>query len=572
MLYPLKMLDFQRILWYNILMKNKAFTQEELNHIPKNALVQMYLQLASSFELISNQLETLQKQNQSLVKTMDSLQEKVDLLTQARFGRKTEKLSEITADQIAMDLSGMLDIFNEIEALTENSTPLEPEMETITYKRKKQKGKRDEDIRGVEVIVEPAIELSEAELKELFPYGYKRLDDEVYRDLEYIPAVFKVHEHHIAVYAGKRDTGIVKANRPERLLKNSLLTPSLAAGVMDLKYVQHLPLNRISEDFKRKDVNLSRQVMAGWMITITDRFLRPVYRELHRKLLTAKLVHCDETPFTLIHNGKSPNSRSYMWVYHTGPGYGCPPVYVYQYQGGRNQDIPREFLKDFKGFLLTDGYQAYHAISNERPDELKVAGCWAHARRPFADIVKSAGKTASQGTVAAEAVKRIAAIYHVDNMMKDASAEERFKHRQQSVKPLVDSYFAWAKSVQDKPNDASAAMIKGINYSLNQERYLRMFLEDGMIPLDNNAAERSVKNFCVGKHSWHVIDSKNGAEASAILYSIAETAKADGLKTYEYFKFLLEQILLHQDDAPADYIDDLVPWSDKLPDSCRKIK
>ena len=110
-------------------MENKALTQEELNNIPKNALVQMYLQLASSFELISNQLESLQKQNQSLVKTMDSLQEKIDLLTQARFGRKTEKLSEITADQIGMDLSNMLDIFNEIEALTENGTPLEPEME-----------------------------------------------------------------------------------------------------------------------------------------------------------------------------------------------------------------------------------------------------------------------------------------------------------------------------------------------------------------------------------------------------------------------------------------------------------
>lgn len=552
-------------------MKKNKLTREELNNIPKNAVVEMYLQLATSFELISNQLETLQQYSQSQAKAMEALQEKINLLTQSLFGRKTEKLSNITDDQISMDFGDMFNVFNEIESLTEEGIPVEPEMETITYNRKKQKGKRDEDLRGVEVVVEPTIELSEDELQDIFPKGYNRLPDEVYRDLEYIPASFKVHEHHIAVYAGKCDTGIVKADRPERLLKNSILTPSLAAGVMDLKYVQHLPLNRISEDFKRKDVNISRQVMAGWMITITDRYLRPVYRELHRKLLTSELIHSDETPFTLIHHGDSPQ-KSYMWVMHTGPAYGCPPIYVYHYKGGRSQDIPREFFREFKGYLMTDGYSAYHAISRERPDELKVAGCWAHARRPFADVIKSAGKAASQGTVAAEAVKRIAAIYHVDNMMKDASDEERLKHRQQSVKPLVDSYFAWAKSIQQNPNDASSKTIRGINYSINQEPYLRRFLEDGMIPLDNNAAERSVKNFCVGKHSWHVIDSKNGAETSAILYSIAETAKANDLKPFEYFKFLLEQILIHQDDAPADYMDDIVPWSDKLPDSCRKIK
>ena len=558
-------------MWYNLFMEKNKLTREELNNIPKNAVVEMYLQLATSFEIISNQLETLQQHSQSQAKAMEALQEKINILTQSLFGRKTEKLSNITDDQLCMDFGDMFNVFNEIESLTEDGTPDEPEMETITYKRKKQKGKRDEDLRGVEVVVEPTIELSEDELQNIFPKGYKRLPDDVYCDLEYIPASFKVHEHHIAVYAGKCDTGIVKADRPERLLKNSILTPSLAAGVMDLKYVQHLPLNRISEDFKRKDVNISRQVMAGWMINIADRYLRPIYRELHRKLLTAKLIHSDETPFTLIHHGDSPQ-KSYMWIMHTGPAYGGPLIYVYLYKGGRSQDIPREFFREFKGYLMTDGYSAYHAISKERPDELKVAGCWAHARRPFADAVKSAGKKASQGTVAAEAVKRIAAIYHVDNMMKDASDEERLKHRQQSVKPLVDSYFAWAKSILQNPIDASSKTIDGIKYSINQEPYLRRFLENGMIPLDNNAAERSVKNFCVGKHSWHVIDSKNGAEASAILYSIAETAKANGLKPFEYFKFLLEQILIHQDDAPADYMDDIVPWSDKLPDSCRKIK
>ncbi len=551
-------------------MKTTTLTQEELNNIPHQMIVKMYMQLAQSFDALTNQ-------NKELDRKLDILQEQLALLTQQRFGRKTEKTSSIPVEQITIDdiLSlGVRNIFNEAEAIVSESDVEEPDVETITYTRRKKKGKREEDLKEIEVVVEDTITISEEELAGHFPYGYNRLPDEIYKDLEYIPAKFLVHEHHIAVYAGKKDTGIIKADRPERLLKNSILTPSLAAGVINEKYINHIPLNRLSEDFKRKDVNISKQVMAGWMIKLAERYFTVVYKHMHDKILKSKLLHCDETPFTVINNGRSANSKDYMWVYHSYELYGSPPIYIYDYHDGkRDTEALRDFLTDYEGTLMTDGYQVYHTLSKEKPDNIKVAGCWSHMRRKFALHIKSLGTENAKGTIADEGIKRIAAIYHVDNMYKDRSEKDRLKNRQDSVKPLVDAFFSWARDLDARPDiDKSSNMGKAITYALNQEKFLREFINDPMIPLDNNDAERSIRSFCVGKHSWHVIGTKNGAKSSAILYSIAETAKANNLKTFDYFKYLLEQILLHIDDSPKDYIESIMPWSENLPQSCRKIK
>lgn len=557
-------------------MIRKTMTEEELNNIPEETVIKMYLQLAESFNLLSKQLDTVSSQNDTLNRNLKILEEQIAILTQQKFGRKTEKTSNITNDQISIfDIfpDDMKYVFNEAEATVSEGTQ-EPDIETITYKRRKRKGKRDEDLSELDVVVDPTIELTEDELKERFPYGYTRLADEIHRELEYTPAKFTVHEKHIAVYAGKKDTGIIKADRPERLLKNSILTPSLAAGIMDAKYINHQPLNRLSEDFRRKDVVISRQVLAGWMIKISERYLNVVYQHMHRKILESRLIHADETPFKVIRNDRSAASKDYMWVYHTAPTYGSPQIYVYDYnEGKRNTDVLKQFLDGYKGILMTDGYEVYHTASRERPDELIVAGCWAHLKRKFAEIIKSMGEKAARGSVAEEGNKRIAAIYHVDNMYKDKSEKERLKNRQDSVKPLVDAFFEWAKRTESKSaTDGRSKTAQALSYAIHQEEFLRRFLNDAIIPLDNNDAERSIRKFCVGKHSWNVIGTKKGAKASAILYSIAETARANNLKTFEYFQYLLEQILLHMDDDPKDYIQDILPWSESLPESCRKIK
>lgn len=161
----------------------------------------------------------------------------------------------------------------------------------------------------------------------------------------------------------------------------------------------------------------------------------------------------------------------------------------------------------------------------------------------------------------------------MDNLSRGKSSQEIFDNRQQSVKPLVDAFFAWVKDILNNKVISSTDLKKALTYSVNQEKYLRVFLESAIIPLDNNDAERSIKKFCVGKHSWHIIDSKKGAKASAILYSIAETAKANGLNPFEYFKFLMEQLKEYpRNDVPEEELKKLMPWSEMLPDCCKQLK
>ena len=564
------MLGFCLPLWYNkIMSKTQSFTKDELNNLSKDALIMLLLQQTESMKLLTAQVENLNRQ-------ISSLQENLAVLTQNRFGRKTEKTDTI-GTQLSFDPETM-EIINEAEMLLESGIPEEPAFETVVkaHTRKKHQGKRDEDLSGFPVeIVEHR--LSPDQLDAEFPGGYYEMKPEIYKELEVIPAQYIVYEHHVYSYISREkadgDSKIIRAPKPERLLNNSILTPSLASYVINQKYVDAMPLNRIHDEFKRNDLEISRQVLAGWMIKLADRYLYLIYNAMKKVLLSSKVIHCDETPFTLIHDGKGPKSKNYMWVYHSDTDYGTPPIYIYEYQPTRKTDNPRKFLQDFHGTLVTDGYQVYHTLQDERPDDIIVAGCWAHTKRKWAEIVKSVGAKTAAGTIAAEGNNRIAAIYHIDNMYKGKSKKDILDNRRSSVKPLVDSYFAWLKSLCETHTfDKAGKTYKAIQYSLNQEKYLRRFLDDPIIPLDNNDAERSIRAFCVGKHNWHVIDSKNGATSSAMLYSIAETAKANKLKPYEYFKHMLNEILIHQDEPVESYINNLLPWSDTLPDLCKSKK
>ena len=553
-------------MWYNKSMEKKTLlTEEQLNLIPKDVLVTMYLQLVDTM----NQIVT---QNNQLLRQVAALEEKINILTQRQFGRKTEKASEIDGLQLSFDFE-VENALNEAEYLldTASAEECEPDAAQPVRKRAKRKGKRKSDLQYLETVINEHT-ISEEKLNEYFPHGYDILPHNTYYTVEYIPAKFIEHEHHVFKYAGKRGEGIRVADAPEKLLPNSVLTPSLAAGIFVAKYLNAVPLARLGEEFERLDMNLSRQTLANWMISMSDRYMELLYRRMHQEILKSKLIHCDETPFKLVVPEKTSNSKAYMWVYHTMETYGSPPIFIYEYQDGRSSDMPRNFLKNYVGTLVTDGYQVYHKIAEERPDELKVAGCWAHCKRKFDDVLKALKTTNPKGAISAEAHKRIAAIYHVDHLCKTSSLEERLENRQRSVKPLVDAFFDWLKSIDTTGLDRSGGLYGAIRYALNQEPYLRTFLDDPIVPLDNNDAERSIKKFCVGKHSWHIISSKRGARASAILYSLAETSKANGLKPYEYFKYVLEQMLEHLDDKPADYIDNLLPWSDKIPDDCRLKK
>ncbi len=382
--------------------------------------------------------------------------------------------------------------------------------------------------------------------------------------------------HTVEVYVGTdglRQDEFLRGDRPKDLLRNSIVTPSLEAAILNGKYVNSIPLYRMEQEFQRNGVYISRQNMANWTILCAERYLKPVYDRLKEELFRYHVTQADETPVEVINDGRSAGSTSYMWVHRSGEYYKDRPVVLYEYQKTRHHKHPEEFYKGFKGILVTDGLAQYHLLEDHL-EGLTNANCWAHARRDFSDAVKAIkDPELAKRSTAYQALVRIAAIYKLDESLKELTPRQRLKERQKHVKPLVEEYFAWVKDVLDSqlPKGATAS---GLHYSINQEKYLRVFLNDGEIPIDNSASERAIRTFCIGKKNWVFIDSVKGAEASAIIYSISETAKLNSLSTYNYFNHLLTELpkLIDREGnvSNAKALESLLPWAEELPDICRK--
>jgi len=527
-------------------------TREQLNEFSKENLIDVILDMQIQHE-----------------QEMTFLTEQLSALSKNQFGRKTEKAEK-------NEYQGQLSLqFNEAESVYDPGTK-EPEFETIcpkSYVRKKRSGKREEDLEGLPVIVLPAHELDEAELKETFPKGYTRLPDEVYKKLNYIPAVFEIEEHHIAVYQGNDQDGnriFARGKHPYEVLDKSIITPSLAACIMNAKYVNSIPLYRLEKEFERMGIHLSRQVMASWVIRCAERYFSLITDRMHEHLLQSKVLHADETPVLVNKDGRKAGVKSYMWVYRTGRNEE-KEIVLYDYQKTRKADHPKEYLKEYGGWLVCDGYQVYHQIAEKEEQKLGVGGCWIHGVRRFKEAVSAASKTGSGNTIAKEAVTRMTEIMNLDNQLDNLSKEERLQKRQEEIKKKVDDFFQWIKGKKMSVAPKSKTG-EGITYCLNQEKYLRSFLEDGDLPMDNNRAEQAIRNFVIGKKNWMMCDTIYGAKASAVLYSLVETAKANQLKPYEYLKYLLEVLPEKVQQKNQSFIDDLMPWSEKLPGTCKSLK
>ena len=557
-------------------MSFKTFSEEELNTFSKDMIITLYLQLTSSFQLISEQNKQILEQSEQTKQEIASLREQLAILTNYRFGRKTEKSSDILEGQMVLELDGQPLILNEIELEFDNSDEPEKTDEDLlkeakerAEKRKRKKGVREEDLKNAKIeVVDYTI--PEEKLMEMFPEGYKELGIKTSYRVEYEPAKIAVYEEHIHKYKSAKENRFIYADHPRHLFNHSYLSPSLASKIWSDKFINAIPINRISRDIGWLDVIMRPPTMSRWMIKLTDKYLMPVFDAMKDEILKARLIHADETPFICEEDhkkeGRTKNSKSYMWVYHTADQYGSPPIFIYVYRDNRRKENVEIFLKKYEGILMADGYEPYHTVARLSNGAIVVAGCWVHLKRKFMDVIKTDIKNA-KGTVAYEGNEKIVKIYHIDNKMKGASEEERLAYRKEKIQPLVDDFFEWVKKYTGKV--ASDATQRALTYAINQEKYLREFLNSGIIPLDNSDAERSIRSFCVGKHSWHITASASGAEASGILYSIAETVKANGLKPYEYFKYLLEQLLEHEGEKPKDYIQPLLPWSESLPEQVR---
>lgn len=411
-----------------------------------------------------------------------------------------------------MEIDGKIVFFNEAEAVSDSDMEEPEELELKKGSRRKQ-GKKDQDLSGLPVRQIDHY-LSEQKLEDEFgENGWKQLPDMISRQYCFVPAKVEIEEHHIGVYADKKDEHMVRAPHPKALLHGSLVSPSLGAAVMNGKYVNAVPLYRLEKEFERYGLAISRANMANWMIRLSEEYLSVFYDHLHRKIYDFDVIGADETPVEVNKDGRPAGSKSYIWVYRSGEIISTHHIVLYEYQKTRNASHPVRFLKDYEGICVTDGYQVYHS-AEKTLEHVTIAGCWVHARRYFDEALKIIPQAVRSKSWGYLVMKQIQAIYREEGKLARA-----------------------------------------VTYLLNQEKYLRVFLENGEVPMDNNVSERAIR----------------GAENSAIIYSIAETAKANDLKPYEYFEHLLTEIPNHMEDTNRSFLDDLLPWSEKLPKEIKKI-
>lgn len=519
-------------------------------------------QSSTSTEQLQSHIEKLQTQVDELSAKLKWYEEQFRLAQQKRFGASSEK-----TDPNQLDLQ----LFNEAEVLA-TTEEADAHVETITYSRKKPSGSREAklDQFPVETIV---YQLPEAEQVCYCCGGaLHEMSTETRSEIKIIPAQVKVVRHVRQVYACRHceredvHTPVVTAPMPRPVYPGSFASPSILAHVMCQKYVESQPLYRQEQQFARLGLPLSRQTLANWMIYGAEKWLSHLVERMRVHLLRQDVLYADETTLQVLREpGKAPQTQSYMWLYRTGRM--GPPIVLFDYKRTRGGEHPRDYLQGFHGYLHVDGYAGYHKVANTT-----LVGCWAHARRKFDEALKVLPSTEERkGTVAQQGLQYCNQLFGVERDIKEKTTEERYAIRKERSKPILDAYLVWLCQQRARTLPKSAVG-QAIAYSLNQWEKLTSFLEDGRLEMDNNRSERSIKPFVIGRKNWLFANSPRGAKASAIIYSLLETAKENQLNPFQYLNYLFEQIPQLSDVTNGEELDRFLPWSTSLPDVCRITK
>ena len=523
------------------------------------------MESADNFAEIEQKIQALEaqvKEQSELINAQRLLishyEERLHLANRSQFGASNEQIPNQLLIEGLFD-----DIFNEAEEQAEPSQQ-EPTYEEVTYKRKKRTGKRADDLSDLPV-EHIEHELSEAE--RICPECGELMNDigvTVRDEIEIIPARLVHKEHAVHAYGcpecnkNNDKTPIIRADSPRPLIGGSLATPSVVAHIAVQKYVNGVPLYRQEKGFKYDNIDLSRQTMANWLVYCAQTFLIAIYSLLFSYLIKETILHADETTVQVLHEpGRDAKTTSYEWLYRTSK-YTDNPIVIYEYRETRKQEYPRAFLKDFKGYLHCDGYQAYHNL----PPEIIVVGCWAHCRRYWEKLYTSIPEDKREGSLAERGLAYVSLLFVLEDEYRDLTPDDRLKMRLSCSKPVSDEFFEWVSTISPLPK---SLLGDAVHYSLSQRKYLENIYLNGRLEISNNKAERSIKPFVQGRKQWLFSCTPNGAEASSIIYSIIETAKENNLHPFHYLKYLLEKL----PDAKTSELEALLPWSNSLPDYCR---
>lgn len=471
------------------------------------------------------------------------------LSQQKQFGQS----SEVSIDQFGL--------FNESEELDETFIDEEVKLEQQTVTSTRNKPKRSPLPKDLprEILIH---DIDDADkICDDCGHDLHKMGEDKSEQLQFIPAQIKVIEHirlkYSCRYCEQQGTKVkIKiAPVPITAIPKSMATASLLSHIITNKYQYALPLYRQESLFKQYAIDLSRQTMASWMLKLTPLFDR-IYQRYKQILLQQSVIHADETPVKVINENKL---TSYMWVYCTGsdsPGDNdnktqqnkAPNIIVlYDYQASRSGQCARDYLAGYSGYLQVDGYAGYEK------NDATLVGCWAHARRKFieAQKIQTKGKVGK----ADWAINHIKKLYRIEAEIKQKTASEKQVIREDKSVPLLTQFKTWLdKSALQVP--PKSAVGKAVAYSLRQWPKLVRYTESGELNIDNNRAERAVKPFVIGRKNWLFSNTASGAQASAMMYSIIETAKANGLIPYDYLCHLLEQL-----PTKPENVDDLLPWN-----------
>jgi len=380
----------------------------------------------------------------------------------------------------------------------------------------------------------------------------KHIDDEVSEQLDIIPAQLQVLRHIRRTYACPCcEQHIATATKPRQPIEKSMASPRLLAMIATQKYVDGLPLHRQEQAFARIGLELDRTTQANWMMKC-GALIQPLINLIHERLLEQPVLHMDETRVqVLVEPGRSAQSQSYMWVLRST---GHPAV-LYHYAPTRSGDIPKQLLEGFNGALMVDGYEGYRAVCTE--GTITRLGCWAHARRGFVDAKKTYG-TARTGK-ADEALAHIQTLYRIEQDARDKPPGEVLVLRQSQAAPILDQLRKWLD--QNLPKTAPKSLLgKAMHYLKHQWPHLVRYLNDSRYPIDNNPAENAIRPFVIGRKNWLFSASQKGADASANLYSLIETAKANGLEPHAYLTRIFTDL---PNLKTLEEIEALLPWAEK---------
>ena len=488
------------------------------------------------------------------------LMEQLKLLKRKQFGSSSEKASEEVMEQMSL-------LFDEAEACA--YTEQKEETAVKAHTRKKNSGSV-RDVIPKDIPVEEIIHELPEDQRACPQCGEEMvvIGKEVHESLKLIPAKAVLQRDIYYTYACKScekndiSTPVVKTPKEATIIPGSFASPEAVAHLAVQKFVMGSPLYRQEQEWNRQGLMLSRQTMSNWLLRCAADWLKPVYDVLHEQLVKRDLLHADETELQVLREpDRKAQSKSYMWLYRTS-GDADHPIVLYEYQAGRSGDYPKAFLEGFKGYLQTDGYAGYHSVENAIH-----AGCWAHARRKFDEAVKAQPKgkrspTAEQGVAYCSKLFELEKEY----TKKELSFEERKQQRLERSKPILDAMLAWSNTRNAAPK---SKLGMALTYLRNQWDDLNRFLLDGRIELSNNRAERSIKPFVMSRKNFLFANTPLGAKSSAVIFSLIETAKENGLDPYRYLTWVLKAAPKHK-EQDSDWAAKLIP--EYAPLECRAIQ